>query len=227
MNNIANEITSDMSKEYSKLDELIKNEFNYTNDKDENKNYLIDYENIKLKCINEPGLIKFYDHQTTFFGIDRLNNSFEKNYLLIDNNDYKEVELNLIKRLKSIRRYNIDLEKRILNYLLEFRNKKTLINKDWKKIKHLPLNKNEFINKYGKKCINKIKPKPWSSNVYAGDFYIINNKENNEFNNYDDYNNKLYNSYLNLDIDSIQSINKKLYNDLMYDLNGNEVKNSQ
>ena len=104
------------------------------------------------------------------------------------------------------------INSRINDYLRDYKRKRTLIkDKQWKKIKKVPLNRRDFYIKYGKKIFFNLKPRLWKPTDYA-DFYDRSNSKDVEST--INYNNNLYNAYLNFDLGFIKKNNLDLYNDL-------------
>lgn len=132
---------------------------------------------------------------------------------------YDEIDNKLRKRIKktanmiaSKNRFKKYMDNKIDNYMFDYKRKRDLLNKEWKKAKRIPLERNEFYDKYGKKLEFKMKPRLWKPIDYA-DFEDRSNKK--EIFEKLDYNENLYNAYLNYDLDYIKENNNSLYNDLV------------
>lgn len=144
-----------------------------------------------------PGLYYYYCHDIQINEINERNENFEKRNLFISNDNYDELVKRIQRRIKIIEENNNQIKKNLINYLNYFNKKRLLCLKSkWKLYNKIPLNKINFIKKYGKK---------FNENI----------NDLNEIKKILNYNNKLYLAYLSTDLNYIKNENINLYNDLI------------
>ena len=142
--------------------------------------------------------------------------------IIIMSDNEKDSDIEILGELKKSPKHSIDIKKSKLNkpYMSETIRKKKETEEKMKTLfynhtKTLPLSKNDFKKYCRKVSYFKIPKRPWSAYQYVGIYQDPTDQELKDHL----YNQKLYEEYLNYNLDYIKNNNIDLFNQLQSQLN--------
>ena len=142
--------------------------------------------------------------------------------IVVSDDENNDSDVEILGELKKSPKHSIDIKKSKLNkpYMSETIRKKKEIEEKMKTLfynhtKTLPLSKNDFKKYCRKVNYFKIPKRPWNAYQYVGIYQDPTDQDLKDHS----YNEKLYQEYLNYNLDYIKNNNIDLFNQLQSQLN--------